>query len=108
MMSLRAALYRLHWEARSRAAGFGLTQALRLLEESQRWERARIDRLRDEKLVRLVEAAHAKSPYYRQMMDAQGVRPSDIRGLADLPKLPILGKDVVREQAAALRFRGDV
>jgi len=106
MISLRASIYRLHWEARSRAAGFGLTQALLLLEESQRWERARIDRLRDEKLVRLVEAAHERSPHYRKMMDGHGVRPSDIRGLADLPKLPVLTKDVLREQADALRLRG--
>jgi phenylacetate-CoA ligase len=108
MTSLRAAIYRLHWEARSRAAGFGLTQALRFLAESERWERGRLDELRDQKLVRLVEHAYAKSPYYRQMMDDRGVRPADVRGLADLPKLPILTKDVLRERAADLRLRGDV
>ncbi len=108
MSSLRAALYRLHWEARSRAAGFGLTQALRFLAESERWERARLDALRDEKLVRLVELAYADSPYYRRMMDERRVRPADVRGVADLPKLPILTKDALREHGDALRFRRDV
>ena len=108
MLSPRAVLYRLHWEARSRAAGFGLMPALRLLAESERWERGRLEELRHRKLVRLVEHAYAASPYYRHMMDEHGVRAADIRGLADLPKLPILTKDTLRERAGELRFRGDI
>jgi phenylacetate-CoA ligase len=105
MISPRATLYRLHWEARSRAEGFGLTHALRFLEESERWERPRLDALRDEKLARLVEHAWAASPGYRAMMEERGVRPADVRGLSDLPKLPVLTKDALRTHAAALRFR---
>lgn len=108
MRSPRAALYRLHWEARSRAAGFGLTQALRFLLESQRWERRRLEELRDRKLARLVEHAHAASPHYRRMMEERGVSPADVRGLADLPKLPILTREILREHGDALRMRGDI
>jgi phenylacetate-CoA ligase len=106
MFSPRAALYRLHWAARSRAAGFGLTQALRFLGESERWERGRLDEVRDRKLVKLVERAYAASPHYRRMMEEHGVRPADVRGLADLPKLPVLTKDTLRQHGEALRFRG--
>lgn len=106
MASLRAALYRLHWEARSQAAGFGLTQALRFLEESERWDRRRLDDLRDRKLSRLVEHAWSASPYYRRMMDDHGVRPADVSGVADLHKLPVLTKDVLRRHAEELRMRG--
>lgn len=108
MTSLRAALYRLHWEARSRAGGPGFVQALRFLAESERWDRRRLDELRDRKLVRLVERAHADSPHYRRMMGERGVRPADIRGLADLPRLPILTREALREHGDALRFRGDI
>lgn len=108
MSSLRAAIYRLHWEARSRAAGFGLTGAIRFLEESQRWDRARLDALRDEKLVRVVARAWESSPYYRKMMEERGVRPADVRGLADLPKLPVLTKDVLRAHANDLQMAGDL
>jgi phenylacetate-CoA ligase len=108
MASLRAASYRLYWEARSRASGIGLTQAIRLLQESERWERSRIDALRDEKLVRLVEHAHAASPYYRQMMERHGVRPSDVRGLVDLARLPVLEREELRAHADELRFRDAV
>ena len=107
MTSLRARLYRLHWEARSRTAGFGLTSALRFLGESERWERSRLDELRDRKLVGVVHRAYEQSPYYRKMMDEHGVRPDEVRGLADLPRLPILTKETLREHAAALRMRGD-
>jgi phenylacetate-CoA ligase len=107
MTSLRARLYRFHWEARSRSEGFGLTAALRFLEESERWERPRLEELRDKKLVRLVEQAYARSPHYRRLMDERGVRPADVRGLADLARLPILTKDDVRQHAAALRLAGD-
>ncbi len=107
MPSIRASLYRLHWEARSRGAGLGLTQALRFLAESERWERRRLDELRDAKLVRLVEHAYSASPRYRLLMDEHGVRPADIRGLADLPRLPVLTKDELRANLAGLRIRGD-
>lgn len=106
-MSLRAAIYRLHWEARSRLSGFGLTRALRFLEESERWERSRLDGLRDQKLVRLVEHAYAASPHYRRMMEERGVRPADIRGIGDLPRLPVLTRDTLRQHGDQLRFRGD-
>jgi phenylacetate-CoA ligase len=105
MTSPRAALYRLYWEARSRAEGLGLTHALRALRESERWERARLDQLRDEKLARLVTHAWDASPGYRRLMEERGVRPGEVRGLADLPKLPILTKELLRERAAELRFR---
>lgn len=81
-------------------------QSIRFLAESQYWERRRLDELRDRKLALLVERAHAASPHYRRMMDEQGVRPADVRGLADLPRLPILTREVLREHAEALRFRG--
>jgi len=105
MCSLRAPIYRLHWEARSRATGFGLFQAIRLLAETERWERRRLDELRDRKLCRLVEHAYAASSHYRRMMDEHGVRPSDIQGIADIHRLPILPRDVLRQHWDALRFR---
>jgi phenylacetate-CoA ligase len=108
MPSLRAALYRLHWQARSMGSGLGLPQALRLVEESQWWDRARLEALRDGKLARLVEHAHRSSPHYRRMMDEHGVRPADVRGVGDLHRLPVLTREILREHADALRFREDV
>jgi phenylacetate-CoA ligase len=105
---LRASSYRLHWALRSRAAPLGkfghlgLVAGIQLLTESQYWSRERLDQLRDEKLRRLVVHAYAHVPYYRRLMDEAGVRPIAIQGLADLHKLPILTKDILREKGAEM------
>jgi phenylacetate-CoA ligase len=102
----RAELYRLHWRMRSARPQLDLWEALRLLNESERWPRPRIDELRDKKLRELVAAMHARSPHYRKLMDERGVAPADVRGVADIVKLPIMTKAILRESAAALRVPG--
>jgi phenylacetate-CoA ligase len=99
----RARLYRLHWRLRAAGKELDLWHTLALLEESQRWPRPRLDDLRDRKLRALVVRLHAQSPGYRRLMDERGVAPADIGGLADLGKLPIMTKQILREQADALR-----
>jgi phenylacetate-CoA ligase len=53
--------------------------------------------LQDEKLRRLVRHAFRAVPYYRARMQEAKVRPEDIRGQADLHKLPFLTKADVRK-----------
>lgn len=57
---------------------------------------SQIRELQDEKLRRLVRHAYRSVPYYRARMQEQKLRPEDIRGQADLHKLPFLTKDDVR------------
>lgn len=52
--------------------------------------------LQDEKLRRLVRHCYRNVPYYRAQMQAIGLRPEDIRGQEDLPRLPVLTRDDVR------------
>jgi phenylacetate-CoA ligase len=53
--------------------------------------------LQDEKLRRLVRHAYRNVPYYRRKMQEQKLRPEDIRGQADLHKLPFLTKADIRQ-----------
>jgi phenylacetate-CoA ligase len=53
--------------------------------------------LQDEKLRRLVRHAYRNVPYYRARMQERKLRPEDIRGQADLHKLPFLTKVDVRK-----------
>ena len=53
--------------------------------------------LQDEKLRRLVRHAYRNVPYYRSRMQERKLRPEDIRGQADLHKLPFLTKADVRK-----------
>ncbi len=51
----------------------------------------------DERLVKNVRHAYDNVEYYRNMMDEKGVTPDDIKGVADLHKLPFITKDDLRE-----------
>jgi phenylacetate-CoA ligase len=53
--------------------------------------------LQDEKLRRLVRHAYRNVPYYRSRMQEAKLRPEDVRGQADLSKLPFLTKTDVRK-----------
>ena len=53
--------------------------------------------LQEEKLRRLVAHAYHHVGFYRERMDAAGLRPEDIKTLDDLGRLPLLSKADVRE-----------
>ncbi len=69
---------------------------LRALEESQWWPLDRIQRLQAERLRRLIAHAYEHVPYYRGILQQQGLRPADIDSAADLVRLPILTKADIR------------
>ena len=54
--------------------------------------RAEIDSFRDRKLRAVVEHALARVPFYREKLDAAGVRPGDVRTATDLAALPFTTK----------------
>ncbi len=41
------------------------------------------------RLRRLVDHAYRRVPYYRRLFDRHGLRPDDVRGLTDLPAIPL-------------------
>lgn len=53
--------------------------------------------LQDERLVKLVEYVYNNVEFYRKRMDEHGVKPSDIKGIADITKLPYTTKDDLRD-----------
>lgn len=52
----------------------------------------RVERLRDRRLRRLVRHAYEKVPYYRRLLEDAGVGPEEIRGVADLHRIPVSTK----------------
>ena len=67
------------------------------LQASQYLPPEKLRELQEKKLRRLITHAYYHVAYYRERMDALGLTPSEIRSLEDLRKLPLLGKDDVRE-----------
>ena len=51
----------------------------------------------DQRIRHLVRQAYDRAPAIRELMDAAGARPADIRGAADLAKIPVLSKDSLVE-----------
>jgi len=56
----------------------------------------------NEKLRRLIDHSYQKVPYYRKIMDSNKLKPSDIRTVDDLPKMPVLTRDDVRLNSGQL------
>ena len=63
--------------------------------ETASWET--IIALQNERLVKTVRHVYENVPFYREKMDAAGVRPEDIRSIGDLHKLPFSYKKDLRD-----------
>lgn len=63
--------------------------------------------LRDRRLQRLIEHTYETVPFHRRRFEEAGIRPADIRGTADLVRLPLLEKrDLVEQPLEEITARG--
>ena len=58
--------------------------------------------LQDQRLQALVEHCYANVPYYTRLFDSLNIKPQEIQTRKDLQKLPILTKQMVRDNYADL------
>lgn len=72
--------------------------AWRELRGSERWDAERLRALADAKLRRLIAHAVAHTRYYRELFARERIDPREIRGLGDLPRIPILTPQILRER----------
>lgn len=78
---------------------------LAALEESQWWSPDRLVELQNRKLRALVAHACGQVPYYRRVFEERGLSARDIQTVDDLQKLPILTKDLLRQNFSDLTAR---
>lgn len=95
-------LYSMTRSIRWRLNGFPGDAYARLLAQSEHWSREEMQAYRDGKLQRLITHCYENVQYYRDAMDRGKLRPGDIRSAADLVKLPLLTKDIVRKRRSEL------
>ncbi|MEV1079993.1 phenylacetate--CoA ligase family protein [Streptomyces sp. NPDC050211] len=63
--------------------------------------REQLGALQEERVLELVEYAYAHSTFYRELWDAHGVHPRDIRTLDDFrARIPFITKDMIRAHRA--------
>jgi phenylacetate-CoA ligase len=76
------------------------------LEKSQWLDQRGVESLQLEKLIRLLQAAHAHSPWHRRRMQQAGLEPEALTSLADLRCLPVMGKQDASAHGDELVWRG--
>ncbi|MBA2565783.1 MAG: hypothetical protein H0V09_10225, partial [Gemmatimonadetes bacterium] len=55
---------------------------------------------RDARVRRLIRHAYDRVPWYHSLFEAHGIRPADIRGVRDLPRVPATGRAELQACAA--------
>ncbi len=78
---------------------------LKELRESQWWPKDRLHHLRLGRLQKIIRIAYKHTPYWREIMDANQIRPEDIRTFKDLKRFPILEKETLRERREEMVWR---
>ena len=91
--------YRLHRQRYGRESQIYLERLL----ASQGDSADAVRQAQDRRLAELVSHACRTTEYYGSLFRSHGVDPASIRSLDDLPRIPILERDTVRRNGAALR-----
>ena len=66
-------------------------------EDIETASREQIEKWQHDGLIDVVKRVYENVPFYRRKMEEAGVTPDDIKSTADLPKLPFLTKDDLRD-----------
>jgi phenylacetate-CoA ligase len=69
-------------------------------EAAEQRDPAEVRRLENERLAEQIAYDYATSPFYREKLDSEGVRPEQIRHVEDLARIPFLEKDEIADSQA--------
>tara|TARA_R110001583_G_scaffold154316_1_gene306003 strand:- start:37762 stop:40371 length:2610 start_codon:yes stop_codon:yes gene_type:complete len=73
------------------------------LEQSQWYSPEAITTLQQQKLKAFITKVYQTVPYYRQLLDQQALSPEQICSSSDLAKLPLLTKELIRQNETTLK-----
>ena len=73
------------------------------LKKSQWWSKEQLEAYQFQQLRTLLFHAYSNVPFYKAMFDDLKLKPTDIKELADLHKLPFLTKDIIRDHLTTLK-----
>jgi len=73
--------------------------------ESSQWQTTESIKARqNQDLKALLQDAYKNSPYYRALFHEYNIKLSDIQAISDLDKLPLLTKDVIRQNRGIIKY----
>jgi len=73
------------------------------LEKSQYLPKEKLEELQNNRLNRIIQHAYDNVPYYHQLFNKIGIKPSDIQTKEDLQKIPILTKEIIADHFEELK-----
>jgi phenylacetate-CoA ligase len=79
------------------ATGRSVARKLRFLEEAQWWTPEELQAYQDRMVGTVVRHAYDHTAYYRRILGEAGLRPEGFATTADLVRLPLINKRVIRE-----------
>lgn len=85
-----------------------MTQKKYWAEEIETLPREQLEALQLDALKEITAFAYKNSPYYKRAFDEKGVKPSDIKTLADIEKFPFVNKKTERETQGVGSFLGEM
>ncbi len=99
---LRTALAQGLFTLGSRLVRRQVRRELAVLEWAERADPEELRARQEARLRTLIRWSYDTVPYYRRVMDQTGVSPGDIRGIDDLPLMPVLRRRDIRTHLDAL------
>lgn len=81
----------------------GFARARAELRASEYWPAERLRELADSRLRKLVAYAAAHVPYYRELFARERLDPREIQGVGDLPKIPVITREILLERSEDLK-----
>ncbi len=90
------------WRIQRKRYNRSFQTALQETEARAFWSKERITAYRDERLRLFIRHCAETVPYYKHLFREIGIAPADIRTLEDLPALPILTKQDIKDHYAEL------
>ena len=90
------------WKLYRREYGRKFAELLKSYEEMQWWPYEKLWTWQDDCLKRLITHSYSNVPYYREIMKKHGLTPDDFRSVDDLPKMPLLTRDDIRNNFDSL------
>lgn len=70
----------------------------RQIDKMNTWSKKEIDTWQLDQLKALIQQAYHHTVYYREVFDKLGLTPDDINSIADIKKLPVLTKDIIKSR----------
>lgn len=77
--------------------GSNILSTYSILKKNDRLKSEDLTRYQNDKLKKLIDHCYKNVPYYRNLFDSLNLTPNDIQSREDLSKLPVLTKQIIRD-----------